>query len=96
MVQLSVGPWRLPGVVVAGVLSLPHLIRLIIRGAASAPERMLRGALNIIDQRTSSKNLDLLYGGVRLSRAAAAIWAAKCGMFSSIDGSYGALVVCGC
>ncbi|WP_157356960.1 hypothetical protein [Arthrobacter sp. U41] len=50
----------LTGVIVAGVFSLPRLIRRFIRGVISAPERMLMGALNIIDRRTSSRNQGLL------------------------------------
>lgn len=50
----------LTGVIVAGVLSLPRLIRWFIRGIISAPERMLIGALNFIDRRTSAKHQGLL------------------------------------
>ena len=48
------------GVIVAGVLSLPRLIRWFIRGIISAPERILMGTLNFIDRRTSSKYQGLL------------------------------------
>jgi hypothetical protein len=50
----------LTGVIVAGVLSLPRLIRGSIRGIISAPERILMGTLNFIDRRTSAKHQGLL------------------------------------
>jgi hypothetical protein len=50
----------LTGVIVAGVLSLPRLIRWFIRGIIGAPERILMGTLNFIDRRTSSKYQGLL------------------------------------
>jgi hypothetical protein len=50
----------LTGVIVAGVLSLPGLIRWFLRGVVSAPERILMGTLNFIDRRTSAKYQDLL------------------------------------
>ena len=50
----------LTGVIVAGVLSLPRLIPWFIRGIISAPERILIGALNFIDRRTSAKHQGLL------------------------------------
>ncbi|MCM0618015.1 hypothetical protein MOD31_18480 [Paenarthrobacter sp. TYUT067] len=56
----SLGNGVLTGVIVAGVLSLPRLIRRFIRGVITAPERMMMGALNIIDRRTSSRKQGLL------------------------------------
>ena len=50
----------LTGVIVAGVLSLPRLIRWFLRGVVSAPERILMGTLNFINRRTSAKYQDLL------------------------------------
>lgn len=50
----------LTGVIVAGVLSLPRLVRWFIRGVVSAPERMLMGTLEFIDRRISSKHQGLL------------------------------------
>ena len=50
----------LTGVIVAGVLSLPPFIPWLIRGIISAPERILIGALNFIDRRTSAKHQGFL------------------------------------